>query len=135
MSETLGPKPTKAYKSSGFINSRAARSIRIQCELQDAEARIKQAGINGSVLFFGSARSRTEEQYEKKLAEMKAAGEDTDRFEKTKWMCESHDRVTEVRENGEGVEDIAWLIDRTPHTTLATSLLACHEARYLPQFT
>ena len=59
MSEILGPKPTKSYKSDAFLSSRLARSIRVQCELGDAEARLKQRGIDGTVLFFGSARSRT----------------------------------------------------------------------------
>eukprot|EP00520_Triparma_pacifica_P001971 CAMPEP_0118653244 /NCGR_PEP_ID=MMETSP0785-20121206/11732_1 /TAXON_ID=91992 /ORGANISM="Bolidomonas pacifica, Strain CCMP 1866" /LENGTH=291 /DNA_ID=CAMNT_0006545783 /DNA_START=71 /DNA_END=946 /DNA_ORIENTATION=- len=94
MSEILGPKPTKSYKSDAFLSSRQARSIRVQCELGDAEARLKQRGIDGTVLFFGSARSRTRAQFDKKLAEMKANGEDITRMQKTEWMCDIHEKVT-----------------------------------------
>lgn len=48
----------------------------------------------GTLLFFGSARSNSRAEYERKLTEMKAKGEDTTRMEKTAWMCDVHEKVT-----------------------------------------
>jgi len=59
---------------------------------------MKKAGIEGTVLFFGSARSRTKEQHKQKFEEMKAAGEDTARLEKTEWMCDLHERLEVLAE-------------------------------------
>ena len=68
--DKLGPKPTKAYKSSEFLGSREARQIRVLCEMNETESRLKSNGIEGTVLFFGSARSRTRADFEIKLKAM-----------------------------------------------------------------
>mmetsp|Transcript_12581 Transcript_12581/g.24992 ORF Transcript_12581/g.24992 Transcript_12581/m.24992 type:complete len:284 (+) Transcript_12581:37-888(+) len=92
----LGPKPIKAYKTPDFLGSRQARTIRVLCEMQETAQRMTTSEIEGTVLFFGSARSRTTAQWETKFAEMKAAGEDTTRFVKTKFMCEYHEKITQL---------------------------------------
>ena len=56
METPLGPKPTKAYKCEEFLGSRGARQVRVLCEMSDTEARLPSARIEGTVLFFGSAR-------------------------------------------------------------------------------
>ena len=56
MESPLGPKPTKAYKSELYLGSRQARNIRVLCEMGDSEGRLADAGVEGTVLFFGSAR-------------------------------------------------------------------------------
>lgn len=50
------PKPEKAYKNLAFLNSPAARSIRIQCELAEPALRFKNHHIHNTIVFFGSAR-------------------------------------------------------------------------------
>ena len=55
METPLGPKPIKAYKGD-FLGSRAGRQVRVMCEMGDSEERLALAGIEGTVLFFGSAR-------------------------------------------------------------------------------
>jgi len=90
----LGPKPTKAYKNQSFLSSREGRAIRIQCELGETEARLNAHNIEGTVLFFGSARSKTKAQFDATMKEMHAKGEDTVRFQKTEWMCEVHEKLT-----------------------------------------
>jgi uncharacterized protein (TIGR00730 family) len=92
----MGPKPTKAYRNQDFLTSREGRAIRIQCELAETEQRIHAAGIEGTILFFGSARSKTKAQHDAQLAEMKAKNEDTSRLEKIAWMCDVHEKVTEL---------------------------------------
>lgn len=49
-------RPEKAYKNIDFINSAAARNIRIQCEFQEPGLRMLENGIDNIVMFFGSAR-------------------------------------------------------------------------------
>lgn len=51
-------KPVKAYKNSEFLNSRAARTIRIMAEFYEPMSRFQNSGIESSIVFFGSARSR-----------------------------------------------------------------------------
>ncbi len=51
------PKPPKAYKNLQFLNSHEARSIRIQCELEEPKARFEEEGVENTIVFFGSART------------------------------------------------------------------------------
>ena len=51
------PEPPKAYKNMDFLTSPEARSIRIQCELEEPKARLKKEGIENTIVFFGSART------------------------------------------------------------------------------
>eukprot|EP00445_Apocalathium_hangoei_P060138 CAMPEP_0204091480 /NCGR_PEP_ID=MMETSP0360-20130528/189425_1 /ASSEMBLY_ACC=CAM_ASM_000342 /TAXON_ID=268821 /ORGANISM="Scrippsiella Hangoei, Strain SHTV-5" /LENGTH=256 /DNA_ID=CAMNT_0051040745 /DNA_START=75 /DNA_END=841 /DNA_ORIENTATION=+ len=77
----LGPKPTKAYRNSSFLNSHDARLIRIMCELQEPQQRLEAAGVDNIVMFFGSARAKPKAQYEEavKEAEAKAAKDPSDK--------------------------------------------------------
>jgi uncharacterized protein (TIGR00730 family) len=50
------PRPTKAYKNLDFLNSSAARHIRILCELQEPAKRFREMGVENTIIFFGSAR-------------------------------------------------------------------------------
>merc|ERR1719487_3233530 len=68
----LGPKPDKAYKSSDFLNSSEARMIRIMCELQQPGQQLEKEGVENIVMFFGSARAKSKEEYQKALAEAQA---------------------------------------------------------------
>jgi uncharacterized protein (TIGR00730 family) len=47
----------KAYKNSEFLNSPAARNIRILAEMMEPESRFRKYGIHDTVVFFGSARA------------------------------------------------------------------------------
>lgn len=99
----------KAYKSEAFLNSRDARPIRILCEYQDTQSRLRENGISGTILFFGSARCSSKEDYDKKTAqlqaELKAAKTpdarkpveaNLERHKKLAWVCEYMDKTTEL---------------------------------------
>ena len=58
------PKPPKAYKNLEFLTSHEARSIRIQCELEEPQIRFKEEGIENTIVFFGSARTPDPETQE-----------------------------------------------------------------------
>ena len=51
-------KPPKAYRNIEFLNSPEARTIRILAEYNEPRARFKKYGVENSIVFFGSARSK-----------------------------------------------------------------------------
>ena len=48
----------KAYSNKEFLNSHEARPIHVQCELIEPEDRLRKEGIENTIVFFGSARSK-----------------------------------------------------------------------------
>ncbi|RMH61443.1 MAG: TIGR00730 family Rossman fold protein [Calditrichaeota bacterium] len=56
------PKAEKAYKNLKFLNSRAARPLRIQAEYFEPFERFKQLGVKSTIIFFGSARIKAMEE-------------------------------------------------------------------------
>ena len=50
--------PKKAYDNQDFLNSHDARSIRVLCELLEPDVRLKQQGVENTIVFFGSARPK-----------------------------------------------------------------------------
>jgi|TARA_E500000178_G_scaffold54260_1_gene50474 uncharacterized protein (TIGR00730 family) len=70
--------PAKAYKNSDFLNSSAAREIRVLCELIEPGQRFDAAGVTGTVVMFGSARTRPPAKAAADLAEAEAAVRDPD---------------------------------------------------------
>jgi uncharacterized protein (TIGR00730 family) len=74
------PVPDKAYKNTDFLNSSAARTVRILCEYEEPRARFAAEGVKNTIVMFGSARIRPREEAQENLdaAEAaKAAGGDT----------------------------------------------------------
>lgn len=59
--------PLKAYHNGIFLNSEPARIIRIMCEMIEPETRVLEHGISGTIVFFGSARTLSEQQALKDL--------------------------------------------------------------------
>lgn len=51
---------TKPYNNNTFLNSREARSIRVQCELIEPGVRLSRLGIKHMITIFGSARAKKE---------------------------------------------------------------------------
>ena len=56
-------KRTKAYHDIEFINSKDARALRILAEYLEPKARFEQHGLDDTIVFFGSARSRPGSKY------------------------------------------------------------------------
>jgi len=69
-------RPEKAYKNLEFLNSSAARTMRILCEYEEPRARLAREGVENTIVMFGSARIRSREvaQQELAAAENAAAG-------------------------------------------------------------
>ena len=57
----------KAYKNEEFLNSRNARSLRIQAEYLEPETRFEKFNVKDTIVFFGSARTKSRSQAQKAL--------------------------------------------------------------------
>merc|ERR1719323_1287499 len=67
-----GPRPQKAYRNNEFLNSGAARLIRVMCELEEPKERLEAQGVDNIIMFFGSARAKPRREYERALQEAQA---------------------------------------------------------------
>lgn len=67
--------PPKAYKNLDFLNSPAARSIRILCEYEEPRQRFIDQGVENTIVFFGSARLKPSEVTAQLVAEAREAGD------------------------------------------------------------
>lgn len=68
------PLTTKAYKNLTFLNSPAARHIRILCEYEEPRDRFHHHGVKDTIVVFGSARIKEPEAAAVVLAEAQATG-------------------------------------------------------------
>jgi uncharacterized protein (TIGR00730 family) len=57
--------PLKAYKNLNFLNSEAARNIRVLCEMTEPGLRFAEEKVEDTIVLFGSARIRPLEEAEK----------------------------------------------------------------------
>ena len=67
----LEQKAPKAYDNDEFMNSSDARSLRILSEYMYPERQFKHHGINNTIIFFGSARIRSEIEFDLEYASLK----------------------------------------------------------------
>jgi len=72
----LEQKAPKAYDNDEFMNSSDARSLRILSEYMYPERQFKHHGINNTIIFFGSARIRSEKEFHHEYESLKAHLED-----------------------------------------------------------
>ena len=54
----MSKQPSKAYDDSDFLNGHDARPIRVLCELMQPESRLREQGVDNTIVFFGSARPK-----------------------------------------------------------------------------
>ena len=66
--------PVKAYNDFDFMNSRDARLLRIQAEYIEPEARFEKFGVKDTIVFFGSARTKSRRQAQIALEQARANG-------------------------------------------------------------
>ncbi|MBN2423865.1 MAG: LOG family protein [Calditrichaceae bacterium] len=66
----IKPKAPKAYKNIDFLNSGAARPVRILAEFLEPYDRFKRLKIESTIVFFGSARIKSDAESNKILNEV-----------------------------------------------------------------
>jgi hypothetical protein len=72
--KTGAPGPQLAYRNLRFLESADARALRILSEYLDPSAHLRKAGVQHTVVFFGSARIRSREAALEKLREVEHRG-------------------------------------------------------------
>ena len=68
-------RPDVAYRSASFLDSAAARPLRILSEYEEPRSRFDHYRIDDTIVFMGSARMVSGEQAETRLAEARAASD------------------------------------------------------------
>ena len=66
--------PPVAYQSDRFMESADARTIRIAAEYIEPQLRLKRAGIQNTVVFFGSARISSRQEALRRMSELDIRG-------------------------------------------------------------
>jgi len=74
MHEPKEPISVKAYENPDFLHSPQAREIRILAEFTEPRSRLRKAGVEGTVVFFGSARTPPLAQAHEDIKRLEAAG-------------------------------------------------------------
>ncbi len=64
-------KPNKAYRNLDFLKSPDARAVRILSEFLEPLSRFRQNGIKDTIVFFGSARTKSSEESRRILNKLK----------------------------------------------------------------
>lgn len=62
------PLPVKAYKNEAFLESDAARPVRVLSEFMEPQERLTKEGIENFLVFFGSARTLSSEDVSRQIA-------------------------------------------------------------------
>uniref|UniRef100_A0A0G4GBK1 Cytokinin riboside 5'-monophosphate phosphoribohydrolase n=1 Tax=Chromera velia CCMP2878 TaxID=1169474 RepID=A0A0G4GBK1_9ALVE len=98
--EPQGVKPEKAYKNPDFLNSRAARHIRIMCEYLETQDRLRKYNVHCTLMIFGSARCSPHHKWAADVKELEekvgaASGAEKEKLEtelnrlkSLEWLCE-----------------------------------------------
>jgi uncharacterized protein (TIGR00730 family) len=89
-------RPTEAYRSEAFLNSRAARSLRILSEYIEPQSRFEHFQIEDTIVFMGSARLLSREQAEQALQAAQQRGGDVSQAEKCLEMSAYYEAAREL---------------------------------------
>jgi uncharacterized protein (TIGR00730 family) len=92
--ETGGP--GKAYKNAEFIDTRDARPLRILAEYLEPEARFKRLHVHDTIVFFGSARTLSQDDASAALESVKAEGGNVRRAEMQLHMARYYEDAREL---------------------------------------
>ena len=86
---------TKAYQSTGFLNSKDARVLRILSEYLEPKSRFDQHRVDDTIVFMGSARIKSREAGEDTLRKAKS-GEDRERAQMALKMSAYYEAAREL---------------------------------------
>lgn len=73
--ETPRHMPKRAYRNGEFLDSREARVLRIMAEYLEPEKRLMEAGVEDTIVFFGSARIPSKGEAVRALTALQEAGD------------------------------------------------------------
>ena len=102
--------PIKAYKNLDFLNSPAARTIRMLCEYEEPRDRFRRHRIRDTIVFFGSARALPEAEARDRLADAErelATADDADEREALARAVEAARRRLKLSRYYEAARELA----------------------------
>jgi len=94
---TREKRPEKAYKNLDFLNSSAARTIRIMCEYTEPLTRFQEHGVKNTVVFFGSARTLPAQAAQKEFSKIEKLMSDShlnEELKEAKGIAEARQRMS-----------------------------------------
>jgi len=101
--------PMKAYRNEKFLNSPDARELRMLAEYMEPEARFEAFDVSDTIVFFGSARTKSREEAEQILDSVRKDGGDTATAERDLEMSRYYEEARELAgrltEWSKGLED------------------------------
>jgi len=97
--------------------------IRIMCELQQPGQQLDREGVENIVMFFGSARAKSKEEYQKALAEAQADVDQNPADDAKKAALERLKKMAFIIPSYEATRDLAarltrWNMERQPGTRI-----------------
>ena len=72
--------PFKAYENEDFLNSPAARPIRVLCEFMEPQHRFRMQRVSNMITFYGSARTLPRSEAIERLEHVRERGGNGDRY-------------------------------------------------------
>lgn len=111
--------PEKAYKNLEFLNSPAARHIRILCEYEEARQRFLAEGVDSTIVFFGSARTKDRETAKRSLEDARVLVESDPNNEDYQDQLAQAQSGARMAEYYEAARELArrlteWSMEREP---------------------
>jgi len=87
---------TKAYQSTGFLNSKDARVLRILSEYLEPKSRFDHHKVDDTIVFMGSARIKSREAAEEMVHKAKTGGKDRERAQMALKMSAYYEAAREL---------------------------------------
>ncbi len=121
------PPASLAYKSAQFMDSKAARSLRMMAEYYDPLVRLRRAGVGDSVVIFGSARILPRDvaisRLEKLRKQKKGRGtkEHKERLREARWDVDASKYYEEARQLSRRITEWSMTLSNLPRRFVVCS--------------
>lgn len=106
----MNKKTDKAYNNKDFLNGKAARPVRVLCELIEPEERLEENNIENTIVFFGSARPKETEMANLELSEFEKQYKPTDSL--TSDLQLEHARLKRIQKLSKYYDDAVKLANK-----------------------
>ncbi|HAD21987.1 MAG: lysine decarboxylase [Opitutae bacterium] len=106
----MNKKTDKAYNNKDFLNGKAARPVRVLCELIEPEERLEENNIENTIVFFGSARPKEVEMANRELSEFEKKYKSTDHLKSDLQL--EHARLRRIQKLSKYYDDAVQLANK-----------------------
>lgn len=106
----MNKKTDKAYNNKDFLNGKAARPVRVLCELIEPEERLEENNIENTIVFFGSARPKEAEMANRELSEFEKKYKSTDQLKSDLQL--EHARLKRIQKLSKYYDDAVQLANK-----------------------